>query len=341
VDDPADSLAEQRCGGDGRTARVLLIEWPAPDRASLATRLRRNLLVVHRDGCTVDVLAECTVPGTSYGYHAITPTNDSLKIQTKDDLRANLPLSAFSLEAPLAKSGELNLSMTIVGNYEAERSRFDVSDLDGHCEGATHVVSLIQVGAFEFYSGSSANLGGDLEVEGVGGGGHSSTEQEVLNRDGDPAACTATSTDAPPQKCGALLRLELSAIEGVGSGGASGAGSGGAGSGGAGSGSRGFGETRFASPEDEALARSLCEIQIKCDANTLGQQPATGEIYDMKMRSCLALTKMKIGGGGAAKQRECVDAASDMSCIDFATCTALPSFNESLMNEAIDGKIEP
>lgn len=334
-DDPADSLAEQRCGGGGRTARVLLIEWPAPDRASLATRLRRNLLVVHHEGCTVDVLADCTVAGTGYGYHAITPTNDSLRIKDEDELYANLPLSAFSLEAPLAKSGELNLAMTIVGNYEAERSRVDASELDGRCEGATHVVSLIQVGAFEFYSGSKADLGADVEVEGVAGGGRSSSEQEILNRDGDPAACEAASVDAaaPPQNCGALLRLELSPIDGVGAGGASSAGSG--------SGSGEFGETRFASPEDQALARSLCEIQIECDANTLGQQPATGEIYDMQMSSCLALTKMQIEGGGAAKLRECVDAAPGMSCIDFTTCTALPSFDESLMNDAIDGKIGP
>lgn len=337
-DDPADALAEQRCGGTGQTARVLLIEWPAPDRASLATRLQHNLLVVHHEECTVDVLADCTVADIGYGYHAITPTNDSLRIQNEDELHANLPLSAFSLEAPLAKSGELNLAMTIVGNYEAERSRFDVSELDGHCEGATHVVSLIQVGAFEFYSGSKADLGADVEVEGVGGGGRSSSEQEILNRDGDPAACEAASPDAarPPQNCGALLRLELSPIDGVGM---SGAGAGAGTGSGSGSGSGGFGETHFASPEDEALARSLCEIQIKCDANTLGQQPATGEIYDMQMSSCLALTKMQIEGGGAAKLRECVDAAPDMSCIDFGTCTALPSFDESLMNNAIDGKI--
>jgi hypothetical protein len=331
MDDPADSLAEQRCGGGGKIVRLLLIEWPAPDRASLATRLQRNLLVVHHEGCTVDVLADCTVSGTGYGYHAITPTNDSLRIRTKDELHANLPLSAFSLEAPLAKTGELNLSMTIVGNYEAERSRFDVSDLEGRCEGATHVVSLIQVGAFEFYSGSSADLGADVEVEDVDAGGRSSAQQETLNRDGDPAACEAASTDAaaPPQNCGALLRLELSALDGVGVGGASGAGSG----------ASGFGETSFASPEDEALARSLCEIQIECDANTLGQQPATGDMYDMQMSSCMAMTKLQIEGGGAAKLRECVDAAPDMSCIDFTTCASLPSFDEGLMNEAIDGKI--
>ena len=352
MDDPADELGEARCGGGGRIARPLLVEWSAPDRASLESRLRRGLVVVHYEGCKVDVLSECSAPEASYGYHGLTRKNDSQRIRTTDELYTNLPLSAVKLEGTLAKAGELNIEMAIVGSYEVPRSVFDVSELQGRCEGATHVVSLVQVGAFEFYAGSGAEVGAGVEVEGAAGvGGRSTAQHEVLNQDGDPDACEAStpSDAAPPPECGALLRLELSALDGVtpagstGGGGSSAGGSGGGGSsnsGGSPSGSGGgFGDPTFASPEDEALAKSLCEIRLKCDANTLGQQPSTGEMYDMKMRSCLSMVKMQLDSGEGPKLRECVEGAPSMSCIEFDTCTTLPAFDEDLMNNALGGEI--
>ena len=63
-------------------------------------------------------------------------------------------------------------------------------------------------------------------------------------------------------------------------------------------------------------------------------------MYKMQLRSCLAMTKMKIDSGDGPKIRECVDKAPKMSCIDFEACMAMSGFDMGLMNEALDGQIE-
>jgi hypothetical protein len=137
MDDPAHVFASARCGGNGRIARPLIIEWPATDRASLEGRLRRGgVIVVHYEGCAVEVLRDCTAPVTPYDYIGITRKNDRITIRSSDELYVNMPLTAVKLEATLAKAGELNVEMALVGNYEAQRSRFDLSELDGRCDGA-------------------------------------------------------------------------------------------------------------------------------------------------------------------------------------------------------------
>jgi hypothetical protein len=151
MDDPAHSLASQRCGGAGQIVRPLIIEWPATDRASLEGRLRRGqVIVVRYDGCAVEVMRDCAAPETGYDYIGITRKNDRVAIRTTDELYVNMPLTAVNLEAKLAKAGELNVAMALVGNYEAQRSRFDFSELQGRCDGATHVIAAAQVGAFQF-----------------------------------------------------------------------------------------------------------------------------------------------------------------------------------------------
>ena len=78
---------------------------------------------------------------------------------------------------------------------------------------------------------------------------------------------------------------------------------------------------------------------MKCHANTLGQQPSKGDIYEMKMRSCLQMVEMKLRNGDGPKLAECVEAAPGMSCIDFETCTAMSGFDEGLIDDALNGTI--
>ena len=68
-----------------------------------------------------------------------------------------------------ALAGEgVNVAMALVGNYEAQRTRFDIRELEGRCQGATHVIAAAQVGAFELYAGAAAEIGADVTVEKVG-----------------------------------------------------------------------------------------------------------------------------------------------------------------------------
>jgi hypothetical protein len=343
LDDPAHELAAARCGGVGQIVRPLIIEWPATDRASLESRLRRGLVVVRYEGCLVEVLRDCAAPQFAYDYQGITRKSDQITIRSTDELYVNMPLTAVELEAKLAKAGELNVSMALVGNYEAQRARFDISELQGRCAGATHVIAAAQVGAFAFYTGAAAEIGAAIEVENIAGvGGASTASREILNRDGDALACqSSTPSDVePPAECGALLRLELSALDGTATTCQPGS---------VWNGSACVTEQRAAveagqqreadkvasenaknsakaarQAENEAVAWQLCEIQMQCAAQAQGVLPPEGEGYQRQMRACTTITKIGINDYTRPQARKCIAEAPTSGCDAFATCVAPP-----------------
>lgn len=335
MDDPAHELATRRCGGAGQIVRPLIIEWPATDRASLESRLRRGPVVVRYEGCVVEVLRDCSAPEAGeagYEYLGITRKSDQLTIRSADELYANMPLTAVKLEAKLAKAGELNVAMALVGNYEARRARYDISELQGRCEGATHVIAAAQVGAFEFYTGAGAEIGAGVEVEGaVGVGGRSSASREVLNTDGDAAACEAStpSDTTPPPECGALLRLELSALDGIAPTCQPGS---------VWNGSACVSTERQAAEaeaerevaraekqgENEAIAWQLCEIQMQCEAESHGVLPPEGDAYQRQMRACTTMTKVGVNDYSRPQLRKCIADAPTIGCAGFQDCVMGP-----------------
>lgn len=204
---------QAKCTVQASQSRPLVVEWPAADRASLEARLARGLVAVRASGCEIEVLRQCTVPGT-YAYLGLTRKNEQVTIRDVDDLYAKLPLGAVNLEAKLARSGRLDVKLALVGMLEAP-GLVDRAALTGDCGAATHVISGAQVGAFLFSSGGSAEIGGGVDVKHTAGvGGSSKAEQELLSADGDPARCDgATGADTrPPDGCGAVLRIELSPL---------------------------------------------------------------------------------------------------------------------------------
>jgi hypothetical protein len=344
LDDPAHELSAARCGGVGQIVRPLIIEWPATDRASLESRLRRGLVVVRYEGCLVEVLRDCAAPTFAYDYQGITRKSDQITIRSTDELYVNMPLTAVELEAKLAKAGELNVSMALVGNYEAQRARFDISELQGRCAGATHVIAAAQVGAFAFYTGAAAEIGAAVEVETVVGvGGRSTASREILNRDGDAIACqSSTPSDLePPAECGALLRLELSALDGTATTCQPGS---------VWNGSACVTEQRATveaeqqreadkvaadnvkkqqkaarQAENEAVAWQLCEIEMQCLAEANGVLPPEGEGYQRQMRACTTMRKIGINDSTRPQARKCIADASTLGCAGFQECVAPPT----------------
>jgi len=339
MDDPAHELASARCGGVGQIVRPLIIEWPATERASLEGRLRRGqLIVVRYEGCTVEVMRDCVAPDTGYDYIGITRKNDRIAIRSSDELYANMPLTAVKLEAKLAKAGELNVAMALVGNFEAQRSRFDMSELVGRCNGATHVIAAAQIGAFQFFAGAAAEIGLGVEVESVAGvGGRSTASREILNEDGNAASCelSAPSDTEPPAECHALLRLELSALDGIiptcqpGS---------------VWTGDACVSQSdpraqpdkpqrngRNSAPVDPAvetesdlIARQMCEIQIDCQAQASGMLPPEGDAYARQLRVCTNMTRRMINDHTRPQARKCVSEMPELGCAGFETCVMGP-----------------
>ena len=206
---------QTRCGVTKSQARPLIVEWPSADRGDLEAQAKAGLVAVRYVGCEMEVLPRCRAPG-SYGYTPFTRKDDRISIRDADELYASVPLGAAKLEAKLASKGELDVMMTIVGKYVADHATVSRDDLTGECDGATHVVASLTAGAFEFFAGADAEVGGGAGVAGIGAGAKSATRRELLNRDGDKASCDkATEEDKkPPSGCGALLRVEVVPIAG-------------------------------------------------------------------------------------------------------------------------------
>lgn len=204
---------QSKCSVQKSQSRPLIIEWPAPDRAALEALAKRGMVAVRYEGCEMELLAQCRAPGI-YRYTPTTEKQETVTIRDVDDLYAKVPFGAAGLEAKLARSGELNVAMTIVGRYDAEDPGVTAPELEGICNRATHVITGLTVGAFEFYAGAAAAVGAGVNVAGVGAGARSGAERELLNRDGDAESCALVASDdvEPPEGCGALVRVEVAPL---------------------------------------------------------------------------------------------------------------------------------
>ncbi|MFO0666500.1 MAG: hypothetical protein U0174_21275 [Polyangiaceae bacterium] len=205
---PTDTQA--KCKVAKSQSEPLIVEWPETQRAKLESLRKRGLLAVHYEGCELSMLSQCRVKGT-YGYSGITRKQSKVTIKDADELYASMPAFAVKLEGKLKTAGQLNVQMTLVGRYEAQGGPATTADLEGDCEGATHVVAALAVGAFTFFAGSDAEVGGGGSFMGAGAGGKSTANRELLQRDGDEASCAqSTASDKlPPEGCGAALQLEV------------------------------------------------------------------------------------------------------------------------------------
>ena len=117
-----------------------------------------------------------------------------------DELYANIPAYAARLEGALQRAGELNVRMTIVGRYEADHAGVRAEELEGQCEGATHIVNALAVGSFDFFAGVDASVGAGVAAGNAGAGAKSSSKRETLNQDGDAAACAAGPDQQQPER---------------------------------------------------------------------------------------------------------------------------------------------
>ncbi|HSN97758.1 MAG TPA: SUMF1/EgtB/PvdO family nonheme iron enzyme [Candidatus Nanopelagicales bacterium] len=205
--DPKD---QSKCGVTKSQARPLIVEWPSADRAALESQAKRGLVAVRYEGCEMEVLRRCQAPG-KYRYTGITRKRDRVTMRDSDELYASIPAYAAKFEGKLETAGQLNVAMTIVGTYEADGAMLHEDELSGECAGATHVVTALTAGAFEFFAGAEAEASAGVEAMGAAAGGKTKSQHETLNQDGDEAACEkATSKDQePPEGCGALLRVEV------------------------------------------------------------------------------------------------------------------------------------
>ena len=149
------------------------------------------------------VLTSCEA-GEGYEFRSVTPVRDKIEMSSESDLYARLPLGVASLKGELAKAERLELDYVVVGQREATKPP---AMLRGDCQGATHYVRSIMVGAYGLNSIGSAKIGASAVIGDIGAQGDLSREVRRLRGSGDVEACaTGESSDA---NCGAVLQLGL------------------------------------------------------------------------------------------------------------------------------------
>jgi hypothetical protein len=210
---PETPTIEVGCKLGGQVA-PLTVEWPSTRRAQLEDQIAAGLMIVKATECEITLLSQCSLE-RPYGYRAVTPKTEQVTINNENELYANLPVGAASLRGKLAQRGQLTVDMTIVGRFSTPPGSLYEDMLKGSCQGATHAITGVSVGAFELATGAAVGAEGGVAVMGAGAGAKHQQSRETLSRDGDASIChqAGAADEKPPRGCSAVLRIELTPLE--------------------------------------------------------------------------------------------------------------------------------
>lgn len=201
---------------DGPTA-PLIVDWQSDDRLELEAAMKQGVAVVAFDSKALRLLKHCRVDG-SYGFIGVTTKYQMVRLESSDEVRANLPLGGpvllAKLGAELGRSRTLDVAMALIGKLTTTWNVVTPEDLQGECKGATHYVRGATIGAFVLETGQKNSARAAAEVLGAGASYAKGSSREVHNKDGSLDACKIASSEAnvPPDQCRALVRIELEPI---------------------------------------------------------------------------------------------------------------------------------
>ena len=192
----------------------LVVDWQPEQRGDVEVAMREGLVVVGYDDNGFRLLKDCHVDG-NYEFMGMTRREKVIRLETADDIRANLPLGGLGLAAQLGgeleRGATLDIAMVMIGKLRTTWRQVGKNDLKGQCEGATHVVRGATVGAFAVDTGQRANARAAAEVFAIGASGGSRSAKSVHITDGRLDDCATSSPDGAkaPAQCGAMIRIEL------------------------------------------------------------------------------------------------------------------------------------
>ena len=206
-----------RCRNAVGQDQPLVTEWPASEKANLETQIRMGSgVVVSFTGCTMTVLTQCR---TRDPYHWVrtTPSSDWIEIRNQDELYAKLPLGAASLAGELQGSGSLTMQTTIAGQFRLALAPGTMPMIEGDCQGATHVVGGLAIGAYQLAAGGTSTASLEASVHAVGAANASSTSSKsIIRRAGEAASCASSTDAAPDASCASPIQLFLMAVQPTG-----------------------------------------------------------------------------------------------------------------------------
>lgn len=206
-----------RCEGAVKSAEPLVIDWTSDDRIDLELAMKKSVAVVSYDCASIKLLKECKVEG-DYGFIGVSKKERVVKLESSDEITANLPMQGLAFVAKLGgeleRGASLDLALVMIGKKRTTLESVSRQKLVGNCAGATHFVRGATIGAFAMASGSKGHVATVTEIFGGGASTDSASKRFEHNTDGERSACASSDPEAsgPPKQCQSALRLELSAI---------------------------------------------------------------------------------------------------------------------------------
>jgi hypothetical protein len=203
------------CRSSAGHDQPLVTEWTAAEKSNLESQVRSGGVVVSFTGCTMRVLTQCHTR-EQYGWVRTTPSSDWIEIRNEDELYAKLPLGAASLKGELQGSGSLTMQTTISGQYRLGILPGVMPAIEGACDGATHVVAGLSIGAYELNAGGAtkASFEGSATVVGSAGA-TSSANKQIIRRSGESRSCANATDQWPDASCSSPIQMFLLAVSSI------------------------------------------------------------------------------------------------------------------------------
>lgn len=202
-----------KCRSTAGPAEPLVVDWKSDARTELELAMRGGVVVVGYDCERLVVLDRCRIDG-SYTFAGVTRKEESVQIVNRDELAANVPLAKATFTAALDRGSSLDIALVMIGKQATTVASAMRPQLQGECDGATHFVRGAYVGAFALTTGTAGKVQAVADIFGAGVKAGSSSDRNTASREGELDACRAATAraEAPPEQCGAAIRLQLEPI---------------------------------------------------------------------------------------------------------------------------------
>lgn len=218
VASPPPSVMPESASYQAGSLEPMVVDWQPEQRNDLEASMHDGIVVVEHGRRGLRLLRECRVDG-SYGFVGTTRRERVVRLRSKDEVAANLPLGGLGLAARIGgefeKGATLDIAMVMVGRARSSRAQVTKGDLRGDCAGATHTVRGATLGAFAVDRGEASRARSAAEIFGVGAAAGTQSASSVRVVDGQLASCEAATPESakPPSQCGAVIRVDLLPIE--------------------------------------------------------------------------------------------------------------------------------
>lgn len=208
-------------GGGKCVDEPWVVDLTTSDIDKLTTALGNGVAVVGHDCGGLKILQNCTAPRGRYEYEGKPSLAETKQLNDADEIKAELATGAIlgpKLSSDLKRGISLDIAYTHVGTSSttARVGRTDLKETrPGGCQGATHIVEAVLLGAYQMKGSTSAEVSASLEAFKQGIEAKSASSAINTKTGGKATECgSAKEGDkSPVSGCRFPLQIRLAALE--------------------------------------------------------------------------------------------------------------------------------